>query len=114
MATLTKISPSRMGPPRFGTRQHTFDNSVTTYQLTPEELEQLRAGKSVDDILREREEMKKIDLSVEEYVEMKKLGMSDSEIAQAKGLTDKQLHNWKYNRRDKIKDYQNSISENTV
>jgi chromosome segregation ATPase len=95
MSSFTKISSYRMGPPRFGTRQHTFDNSVTTYQLTPEELEQLRAGKSVDDILREREEMKKIDLSVEEYVEMKKLGMSDSEIAQAKGLTDKQLHNWK-------------------
>jgi chromosome segregation ATPase len=35
--------------------------------------------------------------------------MSDSEIAQAKGLTDKQLHNWKYHRRDEIKDYQNSL-----
>jgi chromosome segregation ATPase len=93
MSSFTKISSYRMGPPRFGTRQYEFDNSVTTYQLTPEELEQLRAGKSVDDILREREEMKKIDLSVEEYVEMKKLGMSDSEIAQAKGLTENSLQN---------------------
>jgi chromosome segregation ATPase len=115
MANLTKVSPYRSGPPRFGTRQHTFDNSVTTYQLTPEELEQYKAGKSIDEILREREEMKNtINLTVEEYVELKNEGLSDSEIAESKGLGLKQLHNWKYHRRDKIKDYQNSISENTV
>jgi chromosome segregation ATPase len=117
MSSFTKISSYRMGPPRFGTRKHTFDNSVTTYQLTPEELEQYKAGKSIDEILREQEEMKNtINLTVEEYVELKNEGLSDSEIAESIGLELKQLHNWKYHRRDKIKNYQNSIenSENSV
>jgi chromosome segregation ATPase len=68
MATLTKISPYRSGPPRFGTRQYVFDNSVKTYQLTPEELEQLRAGKSVDEILKEREEKKMSQPRVISYI----------------------------------------------
>jgi chromosome segregation ATPase len=68
MATLTKISPYRSGPPRFGTRQYVFDNSVKTYQLTPEELEQLRAGKSVDEILKEREEKKMSQSRVISYI----------------------------------------------
>jgi chromosome segregation ATPase len=117
MSSFTKISSYRMGPPRFGTRQHTFDNSVTTYQLTPEELEQYKAGKSIDEILKEREEMKNtINLTVEEYVELKNEGLSDSEIAESKGLGLKQLHNWKYHRRGEIKDYQNSLEngENSV
>lgn len=57
MATLTKISPSRMGPPRFGNRPHNIDTSVKTYQLTPEQLERLRAGENLDDILKEAKEM---------------------------------------------------------
>jgi chromosome segregation ATPase len=53
MAALTKVSPYRSGPPRFGTRQYTFDNSVTTYQLTPEQLERYRNGEKLEDILKE-------------------------------------------------------------
>jgi len=111
MATLTKVSPYRMGPPRFGTKPYVFDNSVKTYQLTPEQLERLRNGENLDDILkdcenvREEKDManKKIDLTVEEYVEMHKKGMSDAEIAQEKGITDKQLYSWKYFRKGHIK-----------
>jgi hypothetical protein len=57
MATLTKISPSRMGPPRFGNRPHNIDTSVKTYQLTPEQLERYRNGENLDDILKEEKEM---------------------------------------------------------
>jgi chromosome segregation ATPase len=53
MSGLLKVSPYRSGPPRFGTRQYTFDNSVTTYQLTPEQLERYRNGEKLDDILKE-------------------------------------------------------------
>jgi chromosome segregation ATPase len=53
MSRLTKISPYRMGEVRFGTRQYTFYNSVTTYQLTPEQLERYRNGEKLEDILKE-------------------------------------------------------------
>lgn len=111
MATLTKISPSRMGPPRFGNRPHNIDMSVKTYQLTPDQLERLRNGESIDDILKDCKDVKeeknmankKIDLTVEEYVEMNKKGMSDAEIAQEKGITNQQLYSWKYFRKGHIK-----------
>jgi DNA repair exonuclease SbcCD ATPase subunit len=57
MSRLTKISPYRMGEVRFGTRQYTFDNSVTTYQLTPEQLERYRNGENLEDILKEVKEV---------------------------------------------------------
>jgi chromosome segregation ATPase len=57
MANLTKVSPYRMGPPRFGTKPYVFDNSVKTYQLTPEQLERLRVGENLEDILKEAKEM---------------------------------------------------------
>jgi chromosome segregation ATPase len=56
---LTKISPSRMGPLRFGNRPHNIDTSVKTYQLTPDQLERLRAGENLDDILKEDKDMKR-------------------------------------------------------
>lgn len=59
MATLTKVSPYRLGPPRFGNRPHNIDSTVRTYQLTPEQLERLRAGENLDDILREEKEMER-------------------------------------------------------
>ena len=59
MATLTKISSSRMGPPRFGNRPHNIDTSVKTYQLTPEQLERLRAGENLNDILKEAKEVER-------------------------------------------------------
>jgi chromosome segregation ATPase len=59
MAILTKISPSRTGPPRFGNRPHGIDTTVRTYQLTPEQLERYRNGKSLDDILKEEKEVER-------------------------------------------------------
>jgi chromosome segregation ATPase len=59
MATLTKISPSRMGPPRFGNRPHNIDTSVKTYQLTPEQLERYKNGENLDDILKEEKEVER-------------------------------------------------------
>ncbi|WP_208601829.1 hypothetical protein [Parageobacillus thermantarcticus] len=70
MATLTKISPSRMGPPRFGNRPHNIDSTVRTYQLTPEQLERLRAGENLDDILKEDEVMKKTVIAYSKYEEV--------------------------------------------
>ena len=104
------MSPYRQWDVRFGNRPHGIDTTVRTYQLTPDQLERLRNGENLDDILKdcnsvkEEKDManKKIDLTVEEYVEMHRKGMSDTEIAQAKGLTDKQLYSWKYLRRNKI------------
>jgi DNA repair exonuclease SbcCD ATPase subunit len=57
MSRLTKISPYRMGEVRFGTRQYTFDNSVTTYQLTPEQLKRYKNGERLEDILKEVKEV---------------------------------------------------------
>lgn len=111
MSRFTSVSPYRQWDVRFGNRPHGIDTTVRTYQLTPEQLERLRNGESLDDILRDcknvKEEKnmanKKIDLTVEEYVEMHKKGMSDAEIAQEKGITDKQLYSWKYFRKGHIK-----------
>jgi hypothetical protein len=112
MSRFTKVSSYRSGPPRFGTRQYVFDNSVKTYQLTPEQLERYKNGEKLDDILKEDETMKnKIDLTVEEYVEMRNLGMSDSEIAQAKGLNEKQLYNWKYFRKKRIREMEEKLQK---
>ncbi|NNU96190.1 hypothetical protein [Anoxybacillus sp. EFIL] len=82
-----------------------------TYQLTAEQLERLRAGEKLDDILKDCESVKeekdvsnkKIDLTVDEYVEMHKKGMSDAEVAQVKGITNQQLYSWKYFRKGHIK-----------
>ncbi|NNV04638.1 hypothetical protein ETC00_18710 [Brevibacillus sp. MCWH] len=88
-----------------------MDTTVRTYKLIPDQLERLRNGENLDDILkdcenvREEKDManKKIDLTVEEYVEMLKKGMSDTEIAQEKGITNQQLYSWKYFRKGHIK-----------
>lgn len=111
MSRFTSVSPYRQWDVRFGNRPHGIDTTVRTYQLTPEQLERLRNGESIDDILKdcksvkEEKDManKKIDLTIEEYVEMLKKGMSDAEIAQEKGITDRQLYSWKYFRRGHIK-----------
>jgi chromosome segregation ATPase len=57
MATLTRVSPYRSGPPRFGNRPHNIDSSVKTYQLTPEQLERYKNGERLDDILKGAKEM---------------------------------------------------------
>ncbi|GGJ68473.1 chromosome segregation ATPase [Anoxybacillus voinovskiensis] len=104
MSRFTSISPYRQWDVRFGTRPHGIDTTVRTYQLTPDQLERLRNGEKLDDILKGASEVvkQKLDLTVEEYVGMKLKGMNDAEIAEAKGLTDKQLYSWKYVRRSKI------------
>jgi len=50
---LTKVSSYRQGAVRFGNRPHNIDTTVRTYQLTPEQLERLRAGEKLEDILKE-------------------------------------------------------------
>ncbi|WP_199427085.1 hypothetical protein [Thermaerobacillus caldiproteolyticus] len=57
MSALTKVSPYRQGAVRFGNRPHGIDTTVKTYQLTPEQLERLRAGEKLEDILREAKEV---------------------------------------------------------
>lgn len=58
MPAITKISAYRSGPPRFGNRPHQIDNTVRTYKLTPEQLERLKNGESLDDILKECEDVR--------------------------------------------------------
>jgi chromosome segregation ATPase len=53
MSVLTKVSRYRSGEVRFGRRQYVFDNSVTIYKLTPEQLERYQNGEKLEDILRE-------------------------------------------------------------
>ncbi len=111
MSRFTSISPYRQWDVRFGNRPHGIDTTVRTYQLTPDQLERLRNGESLDVILKNCENVKeekdmsnkKIDLTIEEYVEMHKKGMSDSEIAKAKGITNQQLYSWKYFRKGHIR-----------
>ena len=111
MSRFTSVSPYRQWDVRFGTRPHGIDTTVRTYQLTPDQLERLRNGENLDDILKDcknvKEEKnmanKKNDLTVEEYVEMYKKGMNDAEIAQEKGITNQQLYSWKYFRKGHIK-----------
>jgi DNA repair exonuclease SbcCD ATPase subunit len=59
MSRFTNVSSYRSGPPRFGNRPHNIDTSVKTYQLTPEQLERYRNGKSLDDILKEAKEVER-------------------------------------------------------
>ena len=113
MSRLTSISPYQKWDVRFGNRPHGIDTTVRTYQLTPEQLERLRAGEKLEDILKGENEVakQKLDLTVEEYVEMKLKGMNDAEIAEAKGLTKQQLYNWRSFRRTKIEQAEQAMKE---
>ncbi|MGJ7034499.1 hypothetical protein [Anoxybacillus eryuanensis] len=113
MSRFTSISPYRQWDVRFGTRPHGIDTTVRTYQLTPEQLERLRNGENLDDILKGASEVvkQKLDLTVEEYVGMKLKGMNDAEIAKAKGLTKQQLYNWRSFRRTKIEQAEQAMRE---
>lgn len=106
MASPIKLSPYKMGPLRFGTRPYkeTWDTSVKTTKLTQDELEQYKAGKSIDEILRERENMpvKKLPITIEQYVELKLQNKKEKEIAAELGLTEQQLWSWKHSRKEKI------------
>ena len=110
MSRFTRVSPYRQWNVRFGNRPHGIDTTVRTYQLTSDQLERLRNGENLDDILKDRKNVKeekdmtnkKIDLTIDEYIEMHKKGMSDAEIAQAKGITNQQLYSWKYFRKGRI------------
>jgi predicted RNase H-like nuclease (RuvC/YqgF family) len=92
MATLTKISSSRMGPPRFGNRPHNIDTSVKTYQLTPEQLERLRAGENLDDILKEAKEMEQQKPKVIAYAKYEEVVAERDEL---KKQLEKEVEHWK-------------------
>jgi hypothetical protein len=113
MSSLTKVSRYRSGEVRFGRRQYVFDNSVTTYQLTPEQLERYRNGEKIEDILKEVEPMvkQKIDLTVEEYVNFRKQGFSDAVIAAIKKITKQQLYNWKSFRKAQIAELEKELEQ---
>ncbi|MED0688037.1 hypothetical protein [Anoxybacillus ayderensis] len=113
MSRFTSVSPYRQWDVRFGNRPHGIDTTVWTYQLTPDQLERLRNGESLDDILKGASEVvkQKLDLTVEEYVGMKLKGMNDAEIAKAKGLTKQQLYNWRSFRRTKIEQAEQAMKE---
>lgn len=93
MSRFTSVSPYRQWDVRFGNRPHGIDTTVRTYQLTPDQLERLRNGENLDDILKdcknvkEEKDMsnKKIDLTIEEYVEMNKKGMEGDSMKKSSG-----------------------------
>jgi|GEM_PF-846007 len=85
-----KISPYRLEEIRFGRRdyQDGWKPELKEYKLTPEELEQYKAGKSIDDILKERNEKQvapakqKVKLTEEKYNELREQGLSNKKIAE--------------------------------
>ncbi|OAT74544.1 hypothetical protein [Parageobacillus thermoglucosidasius] len=99
MATLTKISPSRMGPPRFGNRPHGIDTTVRTYQLTPEQLERLRAGEKLDDILKEEKEMEQQKPKVIAYAKYEEVVAERDglkrQLEELKANMEKEVEHWK-------------------
>ncbi len=119
MPTIARISPYRSGPVRFGNRPHGIDTTVRTYQLTPDQLERLRNGESLDDILKDRESVKeekdmsnkKIDLTVEEYIDLRRQGFSDAVIAAIKNITKQQLYSWKSFRKEKIAQLEKELEQ---
>lgn len=58
MSRFTSISPYRQWDVRFDNRPHGIDTTVRTYQLTSEQLERLRAGEKLEDILKDCESVK--------------------------------------------------------
>jgi predicted RNase H-like nuclease (RuvC/YqgF family) len=68
MSGLTKVSPYRSGPPRFGTRQYVFDNSVKTYQLSKEQIQEYLNGRPLEEIVKEQEEKKMSQPKVISYI----------------------------------------------
>lgn len=92
MATLTKVSPYRSGPPRFGNRPHNIDSTARTYQLTPEQLERLRAGENLDDILKEAKEMEQQKPKVIAYAKYEEVVAERDEL---KKQLEKEVEHWK-------------------
>ncbi|WP_420768738.1 hypothetical protein ACNR9V_03150 [Parageobacillus thermoglucosidasius] len=99
MANLTKISPSRKGPPRFGNRPHNIDTTVRTYQLTPEQLERLRAGENLDDILKEAKEMEQQKPKVIAYAKYEEVVAERDELKkqleELQANMEKEVGHWK-------------------
>lgn len=57
MSRFTKVSPYKSGEVRFGRKAHSIDTTVKTVQLTDDELERYKNGESIDEILKERNDM---------------------------------------------------------
>jgi predicted nuclease with TOPRIM domain len=99
MATLTKISPSRMGPPRFGNRPHNIDTSVKTYQLTPEQLERYKNGEKLDDILKGAKEMEQQKPKVIAYAKYEEVVAERDELKkqleELQANMEKEVGHWK-------------------
>jgi hypothetical protein len=108
--SLEKVSKYRSGPPRFGTRGYRdrWDNSVKTTKLTPEEMEQYKAGKSIEEILKGRERVevakKTLPITVKKYVEMHLEGLRDGEIASKLGMEGQQLAKWKWRNKSEVEE----------
>lgn len=50
-------------------------------------------------------------LSVEEYFKLKSQGLKDKEIRDLKGLTAKQMYNWKHLRKEKLKEVEEKMTK---
>ena len=110
MSRFTKVSPYKMGAPRFGNRIQTFDNSVKTYQLSPEELAKYR-GENIEESEKGAIEVAVAEkknkkngvgrpkdsgvVTVKEYVDLSLQGLLDKEIAEKRGIRPTSLANWK-------------------
>lgn len=102
MAVRAKISPYRLGEIRFGRRdyQDGWKPELKEYKLTSEELEQYKAGKSIDDILKERDEKQMAEvkeLTEEKYNELREKGLSNKKIAEMFGKSE----GWVYKQKEK-------------
>lgn len=109
MASPVKVSKYRSGVPRFGRVDIDWNpaDALKTYKLTPEELEQYKAGeKSIEEILRDRESdgvaRKPLQIAIDQYVALKLKGLKEKDIAAQLNVTSKQLANWKSYRKGEI------------
>ncbi|SFA54795.1 hypothetical protein SAMN05192569_105520 [Parageobacillus thermantarcticus] len=96
---MTKISPSRMGPPRFGNRPHGIDTTVKTYQLTPEQLERYKNGEKLDDILKGEDTMEQQKPKVIAYAKYEEVVAERDELKkqleELQANMEKEVAHWK-------------------
>lgn len=94
---MTKVSPYRQGAVRFGNRPHGIDTTVKTYQLTPEQLERLRAGEKLEDILKGESEVEQQKPKVIAYTKYEEVVAERDELKkQLEELKQKQVSEVQY------------------
>ncbi|MBS4172094.1 hypothetical protein [Bacillus sp. FJAT-49736] len=78
-----KISPRKMGAPRFVSSADGWKPKLTEFKLTPEQLEGYKKGEKIENILKGD---KPVELTRERYLKLKSQGTSDMKIVKEFGF----------------------------